>query len=73
MLADGALLIIAYFLAFQLRFLDEPGGMPDRYNTLFMQSAGIVLAGKLVIFRLFGLYQKWWRFISSRDMLRIIQ
>jgi FlaA1/EpsC-like NDP-sugar epimerase len=70
-LADAALVALAYFLAFQLRFLDDPHGWPHRYEILFAQSVGFVIAGKLVIFALAGLYQKWWRYVSGRDFLFI--
>jgi FlaA1/EpsC-like NDP-sugar epimerase len=73
MAGDGLLIVLAYFLAFQLRFLDDPGTIPSRYVDLFFGSVALVVAGKLVIFYLFGLYQKWWRFVSSRDILRIVQ
>jgi FlaA1/EpsC-like NDP-sugar epimerase len=69
--ADAALIALAYFLAFQLRFLDQPHGWPDRYETLFLQSVGFVVAGKLVVFYAFGLYQKWWRYVSGRDFMLI--
>ena len=71
--ADAALIALAYFLAFQLRFLDEPGGWPARYETLFLQTVGFVVAGKLVIFYAFGLYQKWWRYVSGRDFMLILR
>jgi FlaA1/EpsC-like NDP-sugar epimerase len=70
-LADAALVALAYFLAFQLRFLDDPHGWPHRYEVLFAQSVGFVVAGKLIIFALAGLYQKWWRYVSGRDFLVI--
>jgi FlaA1/EpsC-like NDP-sugar epimerase len=70
-LADAALVALAYFLAFQLRFLDDPHGWPHRYEILFAQSVGFVIAGKLVIFALCGMYQKWWRYVSGRDFLLI--
>jgi FlaA1/EpsC-like NDP-sugar epimerase len=69
--ADGALVALAYFLAFQLRFLDQPHGWPHRYEVLFAQSVGFVVAGKLIVFATFGLYQKWWRYVSGRDFLLI--
>jgi FlaA1/EpsC-like NDP-sugar epimerase len=70
-LADAALVALAYFLAFQLRFLDDPHGWPHRYEVLFAQSVGFVIAGKLIVFAVSGLYQKWWRYVSGRDFLWI--
>jgi FlaA1/EpsC-like NDP-sugar epimerase len=72
-LADAALVALAYFLAFQLRFLDDPHGWPHRYEILFAQSVGFVIAGKLIVFALAGLYQKWWRYVSGRDFLLIFR
>jgi len=72
-LADAALVALAYFLAFQLRFLDDPHGWPHRYEVLFAQSVGFVVAGKLIIFAAAGLYQKWWRYVSGRDFLFIFR
>jgi FlaA1/EpsC-like NDP-sugar epimerase len=69
--ADAVLVALAYFLAFQLRFLDQPHGWPHRYEVLFAQSVGFVVAGKLVVFAAFGLYQKWWRYVSGRDFMLI--
>jgi FlaA1/EpsC-like NDP-sugar epimerase len=71
--ADAALVALAYFLAFQLRFLDEPQGLPHRYEVLFAQSVGFVVVGKLIVFAAFGLYQKWWRYVSGRDFLLIFR
>ena len=71
--ADAALVALAYFLAFQLRFLDQPHGWPHRYEVLFAQSVGFVVAGKLIVFAAFGLYQKWWRYVSGRDFMLILR
>jgi len=71
-LADGALVALAYYLAFQLRFLDE-GGWPLRYQELFAETVGFVVAGKLIVFALFGMYQKWWRYVSGRDFMLILR
>jgi FlaA1/EpsC-like NDP-sugar epimerase len=71
--ADAALVALAFFLAFQLRFLDDPRGLPHRYEVLFAQSVGIVVLGKLVVFAAFGLYQKWWRYVSGRDFIHIFR
>jgi FlaA1/EpsC-like NDP-sugar epimerase len=70
--ADGLLVALAYYLAFQLRFLDE-GGWPQRYQELFAQTVGFVVAGKLIVFAAFGLYQKWWRYVSGRDFMLIFR
>src|SRR5690349_187335 len=72
-IADGALVALAYYLAFRLRFLDDPHGLPHRYQVLFAQSVGIVVATKLVVFWVSGLYQKWWRYVSGRDFLLIVR
>src|SRR6478672_715265 len=71
--ADAVLCALAFFLAFQLRFLDDPHGWPHRYEVLFAQSVGFVVAGKLIVFAAFGLYQKWWRYVSGRDFLTIVR
>jgi FlaA1/EpsC-like NDP-sugar epimerase len=71
--ADAVLVALAFYLAFRLRFLDTASGMPPRYETLFAQSAGFVVAGKLIVFAAFGLYQKWWRYVSGRDFLLIVR
>src|SRR5882757_7927556 len=71
--ADGVLVALAFFLAFQLRFLDDPHGWPHRYEVLFAQSVAFVVVGKLIVFAAFGLYQKWWRYVSGRDFLQIFR
>ena len=47
--------------------------MPHRYETLFAQAVGFVVVGKVVVFAAFGLYQKWWRYVSGRDFLLIVR
>jgi FlaA1/EpsC-like NDP-sugar epimerase len=71
--ADGALVALSFYLAFRLRFLDDPHGLPNRYWVLFAQAVGFVVVGKLVVFAAFGLYQKWWRYVSGRDFLLIVR
>ncbi|HEY6551420.1 MAG TPA: nucleoside-diphosphate sugar epimerase/dehydratase [Solirubrobacterales bacterium] len=70
--ADGLLVAISFYLAFRLRFLDQ-SGLPHRYSVLFAQSVGFVIVGKLIVFSAFGLYQKWWRYVSGRDFLLIVR
>jgi FlaA1/EpsC-like NDP-sugar epimerase len=71
--ADGVLVALAFYLAFRLRFLDDPRGLPHRYEVLFAQAVGFVILGKLAIFAAFGLYQKWWRYVSGSDFLMIVR
>jgi FlaA1/EpsC-like NDP-sugar epimerase len=71
--ADAVLVALAYFLAFQLRFLDDSHGWPHRYEVLFAQTVGFVVVGKLIVFAAFGLYQKWWRYVSGRDFMLIFR
>jgi FlaA1/EpsC-like NDP-sugar epimerase len=71
--ADAVLLTLAFYLAFRLRFLDDPHGLPHRYQVLFAQAVGFVVVGKLIVFAAFGLYQKWWRYVSGRDFLLILR
>ena len=58
---DGLLVALAYYLAFRLRF---DGGIPPRYEELFEATVVPVVAGAVVIFALFGMYQKWWRYFG---------
>ena len=67
--ADAALVAAAWYLAFQLRF---DRGVPVFYETLFERTILIVLGIKLV-FLLFGFYNHWWRYVSTRDMWRIVR
>ncbi|HEV2785043.1 MAG TPA: polysaccharide biosynthesis protein, partial [Solirubrobacteraceae bacterium] len=69
---DGVLVALAYWLAYQLRF-DGPVGVPVRYDELFDATFIPVVAGSLVIFAAFGLYAKWWRYVTQRDYASIVQ
>jgi FlaA1/EpsC-like NDP-sugar epimerase len=71
-LADAALVTLSFYLAFRLRFLDRES-LPHRYEVLFTQAVGFVVVGKIVIFALHGLYQKWWRYVSGRDFVLIVR
>jgi FlaA1/EpsC-like NDP-sugar epimerase len=69
---DGALVTLAYWLAYRLRF-DGPRGVPDRYQDLFEATVAPVVVGSMVVYAVFGLYQKWWRYVTQRDYMRILQ
>jgi FlaA1/EpsC-like NDP-sugar epimerase len=61
---DACLVALAYSMAYVLRF--DPG-IPGRYEDLLFESLAFVVAGKLLVFALFGLYHKLWRFVDQRD------
>ena len=65
LLADGALVAVAWYLAFYLRF---DNGIPPYYETLLRRTILIVVGIKLVVFVLFRFYDRWWRYVSTRDM-----
>ncbi|HET7567731.1 MAG TPA: nucleoside-diphosphate sugar epimerase/dehydratase [Gaiellaceae bacterium] len=65
LLADASIVALSWWLAFQLRF-DQ--GMPIYYAHLLRETVLIVLAIKLAVFVAFGFYNRWWRYVSIRDM-----
>lgn len=70
---DAVLVAAAFWLAFELRFLDSPGGIPPRFSELWREALPFVVVGKLTIFSAFGLYEKWWRYIGARDLGAILK
>jgi FlaA1/EpsC-like NDP-sugar epimerase len=71
--ADALLAACAFALAFVLRFLDVPGGIPDRYEEMLWQSIAFVALGKALIFTLLGLHSKWWRYFLTRDFPSLLR
>jgi FlaA1/EpsC-like NDP-sugar epimerase len=66
LLADAVLIAVAWRLTFWIRF-DQ--SIPPFYKHLLSwQTFAIVLGIKLSIFVLFGFYNRWWRYVSTRDM-----
>ena len=64
--ADLAIVVAAWFFAFRLRFDTD---LPVYYEYyVSWQILGLVAAIKLGIFALFGFYNRWWRYVSTRDM-----
>ena len=62
----SAIILAAWFLAFRLRF--DPD-LPRYYEYyLSFEVFGLVAALKLSVFALFGFYNRWWRYVSTRDM-----
>jgi FlaA1/EpsC-like NDP-sugar epimerase len=64
-LVDAGLIAAAWYLAFALRF---DYGIPSRYQEMITATIGFVVAIKLTVFLLFGLYNHWWRYVSIGDM-----
>ncbi len=62
---DAAIVAFSWWLAFQLRF---DHGLPLKYSQLLNRTILLVLAIKLVVFIAFGFYNRWWRYVSIRDM-----
>src|SRR6478736_4509898 len=70
LLVDGALVALAYYLAFRLRF---DRGVPARYDELLQTTIVPVVIGTVIIFALSGMYQRWWRFLGQRDYERLLR
>ncbi len=64
--ADLAIVVAAWFFAFRLRFDTDLPVYYERYVS--WEVLGLVAAIKLAIFALFGFYNRWWRYVSTRDM-----
>ena len=72
-LVDAAVAAVAFFLAFQFRFLDVDGGLPERYWTLLWGSIGFIALGKAILFTALGLNQKWWRYFGFGDFPLVLR
>jgi FlaA1/EpsC-like NDP-sugar epimerase len=62
---DAALVALAWWLAWNLRFESRPVYY-DRY--LDWSIVLLVVGIKLPVFALSGFYNRWWRYVSTRDM-----
>lgn len=71
--ADAVLIALAYYLSFRLRFLENAGGVPERYGEMLWGSIGFVVVGTLAALALFGIYEKWWRYFRSRDFAALVK
>jgi FlaA1/EpsC-like NDP-sugar epimerase len=70
---DALLAAGAYALAFKLRFLDVPGGIPDRYEEMLLGSIAFVAIGQAAVFELLGQHQKWWRYFRLPDLWPLVR
>src|SRR5436305_13925490 len=67
---DGALVALAYYLAFQLRFNDGP---PADYAQLRSPTIWGVVAGSLPVLALGRVYQRRWRYSGQRDYEAVVR
>jgi FlaA1/EpsC-like NDP-sugar epimerase len=67
---DGALVALAYLLAYRLRF---DNGIPDDYRDLRDATIGPTVAVALILLTAFRGYEKWWRYTGRRDELGVLQ
>jgi FlaA1/EpsC-like NDP-sugar epimerase len=67
---DGALVALAYYLAFQLRFNNGP---PRDYERLRETTIWWVLAGSLPTLILARVYQRRWRYTGQRDYEAVVR
>jgi FlaA1/EpsC-like NDP-sugar epimerase len=66
---DAFLVALSYFVAFHLRF---DGGLPSRYDDLFIKTVGPLVLVGVVVFSVFGAYQRWWRYTGARDYQALV-
>src|SRR5512133_847427 len=64
--ADAVLIVVAWRLTFWIRF--DQTIQPFYKHLLDWQVCLVVLAIQLSVFVLFGFYNRWWRYVSTRDM-----
>jgi FlaA1/EpsC-like NDP-sugar epimerase len=67
---DGALVALAYYLAFQLRF-GSP--LPRQYAHLRADTIWWVLLGSVVVLVLSRVYQRRWRYAGQRDYEAVVR
>jgi len=65
LLVDAGIVAFSWWLAFELRFDHGP---PLIYSRLLDRTILIVVGIKLIVFIAFGFYNRWWRYVSIRDM-----
>ena len=65
LIVDAAIVAASWWLAFQLRFDHGPNLI---YSRLLDRTILLVVGIKLLVFIAFGFYNRWWRYVSIRDM-----
>ncbi|MEA2284237.1 MAG: hypothetical protein QOJ21_280 [Solirubrobacteraceae bacterium] len=67
---DGALVAAAYYLSFRLRF---DAGVPQKYERLFEATIVWVVVAALIVFTVFRLELKQWRYTGHRDYVGVVE
>jgi FlaA1/EpsC-like NDP-sugar epimerase len=73
LVVDAALVALAYYLAFWLRFEDQRGGIPLRYHRLLSATWPWVVLGVVVLLAASRVYQRRWRYVSQRDIELLVR
>ncbi|UJA18763.1 polysaccharide biosynthesis protein [Thermoleophilia bacterium SCSIO 60948] len=70
---DALLAAAAFFVAFNLRFLDAPGGIPAHYEEFLWSSIAVVAVGQALVFELLGQHGTWWRYFRLPDLWPLVR
>jgi FlaA1/EpsC-like NDP-sugar epimerase len=71
LVVDAALVAAAWWLAWYVRFDHEPPVYYRRY--LDVDIVLLVVGITIPVFVLFGFYNRWWRYVSTRDMWGLLR
>ena len=69
-LSQVALLTLAYYFSFLLRFDFR---LNEMFEAVFLQTLPMALGIKLLTFFYFRLFRGWWRYVGMSDLLDIIK
>jgi FlaA1/EpsC-like NDP-sugar epimerase len=72
MLIDAMLINLAAFGSFYLRFERSEGGIPLNYYQTYYHTAIAATILYIVVFQVFGLYNRLWQYASTGELLSII-
>ena len=72
MLIDAMLINLAAFGSFYLRFERSGGGIPLEYYQTYYHTAIAATILYIVVFQVFGLYNRLWQYASTGELLSII-